>query len=75
MANKFAEYKGLNLTQTNKNMLAEWEKNDISIRQSTRRKDAHNLCSMKDHHQPTDILAFTTYWLEASKILSTDTKQ
>ena len=29
MANKFAEYKGLNLTQTNKNMLAEWEKNDI----------------------------------------------
>ena len=29
MANKFAEYKGLNLTQTNKDVLAEWEKNDI----------------------------------------------
>jgi len=29
MANKFAEYKGLNLTQTNKDVLAEWERNDI----------------------------------------------
>ena len=29
MANKFAEYKALNLTQTNKDVLAEWERNDI----------------------------------------------
>ena len=29
MAKKFAEYKALNLTQTNKDVLAEWEQNDI----------------------------------------------
>ena len=29
MANKFAEYKALNLTQTNKDVLVEWERNDI----------------------------------------------
>ena len=29
MAKKFAEYKALNLTQTNNDVLAEWEQNDI----------------------------------------------
>ena len=29
MAKKFAEYKALNLTQTDKDVLAEWEQNDI----------------------------------------------
>ena len=29
MAKRFAEHKGLNLTQTNKEVLAQWEKNDI----------------------------------------------
>jgi isoleucyl-tRNA synthetase len=29
MAKKFAEHKGLNLTETNKEVLAEWEKNDV----------------------------------------------
>ncbi len=29
MAKKFPEYKGLNLVETNKNVLAEWEKQDI----------------------------------------------
>ena len=29
MAKKFAEHNGLNLTQTNNDVLAAWEKNDI----------------------------------------------
>ena len=29
MAKKFAEHNGLNLTKTNNDVLAEWEKNDI----------------------------------------------
>ena len=32
MANKFAEYKGLNLTQTNKDVLAEWRRTTFSIK-------------------------------------------
>ena len=31
MAKKFAEHNGLNLTKTNNDVLAEWEKNDICL--------------------------------------------
>ncbi len=38
MAKKFAEYKGLNLTQTNQEVLASWMKNDLFRRSVTERE-------------------------------------
>ena len=38
MAKKFAEHNGLNLTETNKKVLQEWEKNDIFHRSITERE-------------------------------------
>ena len=32
MAKKFAEYKGLNLTEVNNSILQEWKKNDVFTR-------------------------------------------
>lgn len=75
MANKFAEYKALNLTQTNKDVLAEWREMTFSTRRLMRKKDARNSSSSKGLRRPTDTPAFTTYSLEASKTLSTDTRQ
>ena len=38
MAKKFAEHKGLNLTETNQEILAQWEKNNIFLRSISERE-------------------------------------
>ncbi len=38
MANKFAEHKGLNLTETNESVLKEWNKNDVFHKSITERE-------------------------------------
>ena len=38
MANKFAEHNGLNLTETNKVVLEEWNSNDVFHRSITERE-------------------------------------
>ena len=61
MAKKFAEHDGLHLTRTNQEVLAEWEKNDISIKQSTGVRGVHNLYSLKVLLQRMGILEFITF--------------
>ena len=41
MSKRFAEHNGLNLTETNKQVLQEWEKNDVFHRSITEREGAH----------------------------------
>ena len=75
MAKKFAEHNGLNLTQTNNDVLAAWEKNDIFHKSLMSVKAALSLSSLRDLHQLMATRVFTTCWHVVSKIHSTDTRR
>lgn len=74
MAKKFAEHNGLNLTQTNNDVLAAWEKMISSTSLSTSVKAALSLSSSRDLHQLMATRVFTTCWHVVSRIHSTDTR-
>lgn len=51
MAKKFAEHNGLNLTQTNNDVLAAWEKNDIFHKSIDEREGCPQFIFFEDLHQ------------------------
>ena len=75
MAKKFAEHNGLNLTKTNNDVLAEWEKNDIFHKSIDEREGCPSLSSSRDLHLLMATLVFTTCWRVVSRIRLTDTRR
>lgn len=75
MAKKFAEHNGLNLTKTNNDVLAEWDKNDIFHKSIDEREGCPQLSSSRDLHLLMATLVFTTCWRVVSRIRSTDTRR
>ena len=69
MAKRFAEHSGLDLTKTNKEVLAEWKKRDIFHKSIEEREGCPY--SLKGHLRLTVIRAFTMYLREVLKIRST----
>ena len=63
MSKKFAEHNGLNLTQTNNDVLQMWKEKNVFWRSVTEREGCP--------HQQTVILESITYWRVASRIPST----
>lgn len=74
MAKKFAEHNGLNLTQTNNDVLAAWEKNDIFHKSIDEREGCPQFIFFEDLHLLMATRVFTTCWHVVSRIHSTDTR-
>ena len=66
MSKKFAEHNGLNLTQTNNDVLQMWKEKNVFWRSVTEREGCPQLM---------DILASITCWRAASRIPSTATRR
>lgn len=74
MAKKFAEHNGLNLTQTNNDVLAAWEKNDIFHKSIDEREGCPQFIFFEGPPSANGHPVFTTCWHVVSRIHSTDTR-
>lgn len=75
MAKKFAEHSGLNLTEVNKDVLADWEKNDVFHKSISEREGCPSSFSSKVLLLPMVIPVFTMCLPVLLRIRSTDIRQ
>lgn len=74
MAKRFAEHDRLDLTKTNDEVLAAWEKNDIFHKSIDEREGCPKFIFFEVLLQPTVIPVSTMCWPVPSKIHSTATR-
>ena len=75
MAKKFAEHNGLNLTQTNQEVLRKWGEEDVFTAVSPSAKAVLSTYTSRVLPRQTDTPVFTMCWHEPSRIHSTVTRR
>ena len=74
MAKKFAEHNGLNLTQTNNDVLAAWEKNDIFHKSIDEREGCPQFIFFEGPPSANGHPGIHMCWPVVSRIHSIDTR-
>ena len=70
MSKKFPERNKLNLSEVNKEVLKQWDEEDVFHRARAARRSSFS----RDLPRPTAIRAFTMCWLAALRIRSADSR-